>query len=39
MSLTSVFQSILALYGVGDRIHAPRRRPAPVIIGSSQPRR
>jgi hypothetical protein len=35
----SLIQSLLALYGFGDRGHGPRRRPAPVVIGhSSAPR-
>ena len=29
----SLIQSLLALYGFGDRSHAQRRRPAPVVIG------
>jgi hypothetical protein len=39
MSFPSVVQSFLALYGFGERGHAPRRRPAPVMIGGPQPRR
>ncbi|NBW12586.1 MAG: hypothetical protein EBR82_31630 [Caulobacteraceae bacterium] len=39
MSIPSVVQSILALYGFGDRAHAPRRRPGPVMIGAPQPKR
>jgi hypothetical protein len=39
MSFPSVVQSFLALYGFGDRAHAPRRRPGPVMIGASQPKR
>lgn len=29
----SILQSLLALYGFGDRAHLARRRPAPVVIG------
>ena len=29
----SLIQSLLALYGFGARSHAPRRRPAPIVIG------
>ncbi|WGM30413.1 hypothetical protein KKHFBJBL_00636 [Brevundimonas sp. NIBR11] len=29
----SLIQSLLALYGFGDRSHLQRRRPAPVVIG------
>jgi len=29
----SLIQSLLALYGLGDRSHPTRRRPAPVTIG------
>ena len=29
----SLIQSLLALYGLGDRSHMPRRRPGPVLIG------
>jgi hypothetical protein len=29
----SLIQSLLALYGFGDRAHQPRRRPSPVVIG------
>lgn len=29
----SLIQSLLALYGFGDRSLASRRRPAPVVIG------
>ena len=39
MSLPSVVQSILALYGLGEKGHAPRRRPAPILIQSPPPRR
>ena len=39
MSFPSVVQSLLALYGFGDRANTPRRRPAPVLIGGNQPRR
>jgi hypothetical protein len=39
MSFPSVVQSFLALYGFGERAHATRRRPAPVMIGAPQPRR
>ena len=39
MSIPSVVQSILALYGFGDRAHAPRRRPGPVMIGAYQQKR
>lgn len=39
MSFPSMVQSLLALYGFGDRGHASRRRPAPVMIGTWQPRR
>jgi hypothetical protein len=39
MSFPSVVQSFLALYGFGERAHAPRRRPAPVMIGATQERR
>lgn len=31
----SLFQSLLALYGFGDKSHLQRRRPAPVVIGRS----
>ena len=39
MSIPSVVQSILALYGFGDRAHGPRRRPDPVMIGAHQQKR
>ena len=39
MSFPSVVQSLLALYGFGERAHAPRRRPGPVMIGAYQPKR
>lgn len=39
MSFPSVVQSLLALYGFGDRANAPRRRPGPVVIGEPNPRR
>ena len=29
----SLIQSLLALYGFGDRSQIQRRRPAPVVIG------
>ena len=29
----SLIQSLLGLYGFGDRTHPSRRRPAPVMIG------
>lgn len=29
----SIIQSLLALYGFGERPHPQRRRPAPVVIG------
>lgn len=35
----SLIQSLLALYGFGDRLHPPRRRPAPVNIGRATPNR
>lgn len=31
----SLIQSLLALYGFGERGHMPRQRPAPVVIGHS----
>jgi hypothetical protein len=39
MSVPSLVQSILALYGLGERGHAPRKRPAPIVIGEPPPRR
>lgn len=30
----SLIQSLLALYGFGDRSNTARRRPAPVVIGN-----
>lgn len=35
----SLIQSLLALYGFGDRSQAQRRRPAPVVIGHSMAKR
>ena len=32
MTLTSILQSVLALYGIGERAHHSRRRPAPILI-------
>ena len=29
----SLIQSLLALYGFGEKSHLSRRRPAPVVIG------
>jgi hypothetical protein len=29
----SLIQSLLALYGFGDRSHPQRRRPTPVVLG------
>lgn len=31
----SLLQSLLALYGFGDRSTVQRRRPAPIVIGHS----
>jgi hypothetical protein len=36
---TSILQSLLALYGFGQRAHPSRRRPAPVVIGHPPVRR
>ena len=33
----SILQSLLALYGFGNRAHPTRRRPSPVIIGHHRP--
>ena len=34
----SLIQSLLALYGFGDRANMPRQRPAPVVIGHTSRR-
>ena len=31
----SILQSLLALYGFGDKSHHQRSRPAPIVIGRS----
>lgn len=35
----SILQTLLALYGFGDRSAVQRRRPSPVVIGHSQQNR
>jgi hypothetical protein len=35
----SLIQSLLALYGFGDRSDIQRRRPSPVFISHSPPKR